>query len=144
LTIDQIIEQLNVERNTPLAVWDADERPEAEKGARPRPPRPAKFKDIKEEYSFRLKEYAIKQANWSTHSSRYQNIWDWVRRTVEPTMLAPHLELLVSQGQLSLQNVIRALRDKFEPSKDNTRDQVREDYRQILERGKSSSIDPKV
>jgi isocitrate dehydrogenase kinase/phosphatase len=59
-------------------------------------------------------------------------------------MLAPHLELLVSQGQLSLQNVIRALRDKFEPSKDNTRDQVREDYRQILERGKSGSINFKV
>jgi hypothetical protein len=61
-----MIEQLNVERNTPLVVWDADERPEAEKGARPRAPRPAKFEDIKEEYSFRLKEYAIKQANWST------------------------------------------------------------------------------
>ena len=30
-----MIEQLNVERNTPLAVWDADERPEAEKGAHP-------------------------------------------------------------------------------------------------------------
>jgi len=61
-----MIEQLNVERNTPLVVWDADERPEAEKGARPWAPRPAKFEDIKEEYSFRLKEYAIKQANWFT------------------------------------------------------------------------------
>ena len=60
LTIDQMIKQLNVERNTPLAVWDADERLEAKKGARPRAPRPAKFDDIKEEYSFRLKEYAIK------------------------------------------------------------------------------------
>jgi len=55
-----MIKQLNVERNTPLAVWDADERLEAKKGARPRAPRPAKFDDIKEEYSFRLKEYAIK------------------------------------------------------------------------------------
>jgi hypothetical protein len=63
LTIDQIIEQLNVERNTPLIVWDANKRLKAKKGARPRAPRPAKFKDIKEEYSFRLKEYAIKQAN---------------------------------------------------------------------------------
>jgi len=44
-------------------VWDADERLEAEKGARLRPPRLAKFDDIKEEYLFRLKEYAIKQAN---------------------------------------------------------------------------------
>ena len=58
-----MIEQLNVERNTPLAVWDADKQLEAEKGARPRAPRPAKFDDIKEEYLFRLKEYAIKQAN---------------------------------------------------------------------------------
>jgi hypothetical protein len=59
-------------------------------------------------------------------------------------MLAPHLELLVSQGRLSLQNVIRALRGKFEPLEDNTRDQVREDYRRILERGRTGSIDPKV
>ena len=58
-----MIEQLNVERNTPLVVYDADERPEAEKGARPQAPRLAKFDNIKEEYSFRLKEYAIKQAN---------------------------------------------------------------------------------
>jgi hypothetical protein len=97
-----MIEQLNIERNTPLEVWDADERPEAEKGARPRQPRAANFNDVKEEYSFRLKEYAVKQASWSTQSSRYQNIWDWVRRTVEPTLLAPHLELLVSQERLSL------------------------------------------
>jgi hypothetical protein len=61
-----MIEQLNVERNTLLVMWDANKRLEAEKGARPRAPRPAKFDDIKEEYSFRLKEYAIKQANWST------------------------------------------------------------------------------
>ena len=78
LTIDQIIEQSNIERNTLLAIWDADGRPEAEKGARPRAPRPARFDDIKEEYSFRLKEYAVKQSNWSMQSSRYQNIWDWV------------------------------------------------------------------
>jgi len=48
LTINQIIE-----RNTPLAMWDADERPEAEEGARPRAPRPAKFDNIKEEYLLR-------------------------------------------------------------------------------------------
>jgi hypothetical protein len=106
LTIDQMIEQLNIERNTPLEVWDADERPEAEKGARPRQPRAANFNDIKEEYSFRLKEYAVKQASWSTQSSWYQNIWDWVRCMVEPTLLAPHLELLVSQERLSLQNIV--------------------------------------
>jgi hypothetical protein len=60
LTIDQIIEQSNIERNTLLAIWDADRRPEAEKGARPKAPYPARFNDIKEEYSFRLKEYSVK------------------------------------------------------------------------------------
>jgi hypothetical protein len=30
-----MIEQLNVERNTPLVIWDADERLKVEKGARP-------------------------------------------------------------------------------------------------------------
>jgi hypothetical protein len=144
LTIDQMIEQSNVERNTPLAIWDADNRPEAEKGARPVAPRPARFDDIKEEYSFRLKEYSIRQSTWAAQSSRYQNIWDWVRRTVEPALLAPHLELLVSQQNLSLQNVVRALRDKFQPSEDNTREQVREDYRKVLELGRIGSVAPSV
>ncbi|PMD67167.1 uncharacterized protein K444DRAFT_606094 [Hyaloscypha bicolor E] len=109
LTIDQMIEQSNIERNTSLAIWDADGRPEAEKGARLRAPRPARFDDIKEEYSFRLKD------------SRYQNIWDWVRRTVEPALLVPHLELLVSQQRLSLQNV---------------------DYNRILDRGRIGRESP--
>ena len=39
---------------------------------------------------------------------------------------------------------MRALRDKFQPSDDNTREQVREDYKRILERGRNGSIDPKV
>ncbi|PMD25987.1 hypothetical protein NA56DRAFT_685807 [Hyaloscypha hepaticicola] len=127
-----------------LIYFENDTRPEAEKGAKPRAPRAAKFDNIKEEYSFRLKEYTIKQASWSTQSSRYQNIWDWVYRTVEPAILAPYLELLVSQERLSLQNVIRALRDKFQPSENNTREQVREDYKRILHYGKIGSINPKV
>jgi hypothetical protein len=57
--IDQIIKQSNIERNTALAIWDTYRRPEAEKGARLRVPHPARFDDIKEEYSFRLKEYAV-------------------------------------------------------------------------------------
>ena len=39
---------------------------------------------------------------------------------------------------------MQALRDKFEPSEDNIRNQVREDYQRILEHSKTSSIDPKV
>jgi hypothetical protein len=74
LTIDEMIEQLNAKRNALLVKWENDERPEAERGAKPRAPRLAKFDDVKEEYSFRLKEYAIKQASWSTQSSCYQNI----------------------------------------------------------------------
>ncbi|PMD12775.1 hypothetical protein NA56DRAFT_712717 [Hyaloscypha hepaticicola] len=89
-------------------------------------------------------EYTVKQASWSTQSSRYQNIWDWVYRTVEPAILAPYLELLVSQERLSLQNVIRALRNKFQPSEDNTREQVRKDYKRILYYNKIGSINPKV
>jgi hypothetical protein len=62
-----------------------------------------------------------------------------VRRTVEPALLQPHLELLIAQKKLSLQNVVRALRDDFQPSRDNTKEQVREDYRRILERAKLGS-----
>jgi hypothetical protein len=39
---------------------------------------------------------------------------------------------------------MRALRDKFELIEDNTREQVRVDYWQILERGKFGSINLKV
>ncbi|PMD13591.1 hypothetical protein NA56DRAFT_651550, partial [Hyaloscypha hepaticicola] len=95
--------------------WENDARPEVEKGVKPRAPRTAKFNNIKED-------------------SRYQNIWDWVCRIVEPALLVLYLELLVSNENLSLQNVIRALRDKFQL----------EDYKRILDRGKIGSIDPKT
>jgi hypothetical protein len=39
---------------------------------------------------------------------------------------------------------MQALRNKFEPLEDNIQEQVREDYRQILERGKFSSINLRV
>jgi isocitrate dehydrogenase kinase/phosphatase len=52
--------------------------------------------------------------------------------------------LLVFNENLSLQNVIRALRDKFQPLEENTREQVKEDYKRILERGRIGLIDPKV
>jgi len=61
-----MIEQLNTEWNVPLVKWENDARLEVEKGAKPRAPRVTKFDNVKEEYSFRLKEYAIKQANWFT------------------------------------------------------------------------------
>ena len=59
LTIDKLIARLNNERAEPTWVWDADERPEEEKSRRPRAPVPAKFDDIKEEYTMRLKSYSI-------------------------------------------------------------------------------------
>jgi hypothetical protein len=44
-------------------MWDRDKRLEVKKGACLKAPRLARFNDIKEEYSFRLKEYTIKQAS---------------------------------------------------------------------------------
>jgi hypothetical protein len=40
-------------------MWDRDKRPEAEKGARPRAPWPARFDDIKEDYKRTLERGRI-------------------------------------------------------------------------------------
>jgi hypothetical protein len=63
---------------------------------------------------------------------------------VKLALLVLYLELLVSHENLSLQNVIRALRDKFQPLKENIKEQVKEDYKRILKRGKNGSINLKV
>jgi len=52
-TIEQLIAKIDKERAKVVQAWEADERPEAEKGRRPRAPTPTKFDDVKEEYAAR-------------------------------------------------------------------------------------------
>ena len=64
-TIEELLAKLDYKRTEAIRAWDADERPEAERGRRPKAPDPAKFDDIKEEYAARLKTYTIEQTNWA-------------------------------------------------------------------------------
>jgi len=141
-TINELLDKLNDERAEPTRAWDMDERLEAEKGARPRAPRSAKFEDIKEEHAARLKSYTIEQASWVQRSGRYQHIWNWVRSSVDEELLRPHLETLVREDKVSLQNVVRRLQAQFAPSDDVSADRVRQEYRRVLEVGKRGTVNP--
>src|SRR5215469_12204983 len=141
-TIEQLIAKLDKERSEPTRAWEADERPEAEKGRRPRAPTPAKFDDVKEEYSLRQKAYALQQTSWAQRSARYQQVWNWVKTSVDEELLRPHLEELVRENKVSLQNVVRKLQAQFAPSDDVTADRVREEYRRVLAIARSGSVNP--
>ncbi len=141
-TIDELINRLNNERAEPTRAQDTDERPEEEKGRRPRAPVPAKFDDVKEEHVARLKSYSIQQASWVQRSTRYQHIQNWVRASVDEDLLRPHLETLVREDGVSLQNVVRRLQAQFAPSDDISADRARQEYRRVLDTRKHRSISP--
>jgi len=141
-TIEELIASLNDERTEPTRAWDADGRPEEEKGRRPRAPVPAKFDDIKEEHSARLKSYSVQQVNWVQRSARYQHMWNWVRASVDEDLLRPHLETLVREDRISLQNVVRRLQAQFAPSDDISADRARQEYRRTLDVARHGSINP--
>ena len=103
---------------------------------------PAKFDDVKEEHVARLKSYSIQQASWVQRSTRYQHIWNWVRASVDEDLLRPHLETLVREDGVSLQNVVRRLQAQFAPSDDISADRARQEYRRVLDTGKHGSISP--
>ncbi|KAG0651075.1 hypothetical protein D0Z07_2186 [Hyphodiscus hymeniophilus] len=78
LTTESLLLVLDYRRAEPIREWEADERPEHEKGARPRPAAAARFSDIKEELAARQKTYDSRYTIWVQRASRYQYIWDWV------------------------------------------------------------------
>jgi hypothetical protein len=58
-TIEELISRLNDKRARPTRAWDANKRLEEEKDRRSCAPVPAKFDDVKEEHTTRLKSYSI-------------------------------------------------------------------------------------
>jgi hypothetical protein len=58
-TIKELITSLNIEHAQPTRIWNADSRPEKEKDICPRAPIPARFDDVKDEHTARLKSHAI-------------------------------------------------------------------------------------
>ena len=79
---------------------------------------------------------------WAQQAARYQYIWDWVSRTVDQALLAPHLKMLVSTNKVSLQNVVRALKAQLSPTTKNSADLAREEYRQVLDQARQGRIGP--
>lgn len=131
VALDTLLAQLDNQRRAVLDHWIADPRPEEEKGICPLV-LPASFTDVKEELAIRQRSYALEQAAWTQQATRYQHLWDWVNKTVNNKILAPHLEKLTREKQLSLQNVVRALKNELCTSTENTKNLARREYRQIL------------
>ncbi len=140
-TIDSLIAELNAYRQEALLQWEADGRTRAEKGPKPTET-VAVFEDVKEEHAARQKEYVVLQSTWSQRTTRYQQIWDWIRTTVDEAILAPHLEKLVRSDTLSLQAIVRSLQAEIAPSDDQTAERVRQEYRRVLVHARQGNYNP--
>jgi hypothetical protein len=129
MTIDELIEVENKVRRQDLDDWTADVS--EQKGPRPIQT-VARFADVKEEHTYRLREYQIQHSRWSTSNSRYLALWTWVRQSVPLTMREPLQEQLIANNELSLQGLVRALQKKYAPTIDSTREHRRNEYLRVL------------
>ena len=133
---------MDEERVEVVRVQEADKWLEAKKDRRLRVPVPTKFDDIKEEYTVRQKGYVIQQMSQVQRSTRYQHIQNQVKTLVDKELLRLHLEELVREDQVSLQNVVRKLQAQFASSNDITADHVRQEYRHVLDIARLRSVNP--
>ncbi|PVH67402.1 hypothetical protein DL98DRAFT_643636 [Cadophora sp. DSE1049] len=123
-----INELLEIENKILRSEWEDDVSEQ-----KPKNPKVARFADIKEEHTYRLREYQVQHAQWSSENVKYQALFDWVRLTVDLALIEPHRERLIVEDKWTLQNLVRALQLKYAPTEEATKEYIRNEYRRVLE-----------
>jgi hypothetical protein len=102
---------------------------------------PTAFEDIKDLHSAQLREFAVQQSEWSKQAARYTHMYNWVNATVHRSLLATAQAKLVANNNISLQELVRALKSRLAPTTSATISTVRNDYRKALERATEGRMD---
>lgn len=144
LTIDSLLSQrsneLEAQYIQELVEWQRipfDERPD-----KPQRPLPLDNDEIQAEFDEQLKKWSASSAVTTIIANRHQHVWNWVNRTVEPSLLASAQVKILKKGNPSLQGVIRALRDHLAPSESSAQTSAAEEYRATLAKARGGGIDP--
>lgn len=106
-------EQENAKYKEAVKIWEA--LPEEERGeiVKPGAPKELTQEEAKSDFDTHLGETVVKIARISALSNRYDAVWNWINRTVDPSLLYAAQIQLITTGSVSLQSLISTLYDQL-------------------------------
>lgn len=143
-TLESLLQKKKMEAQTAylrqLADWQKLDS--ATRGDMPTEPPEPDAEAAQKELNEQLKGWSENSAVTTIFATRHQAVWNWINRTVDSSLLASAQVKIVSQGNATLQAVIRALRDHLAPSKSSAQTTAAEEYRATLAKARTGGIDP--
>ena len=138
-TMMEHILKLNAERALAVAEWDHADP--ITRGNKPND-QEAQEKDVRLRYEHDMAKYNIAYKEWSITSARYAHVYNWVRETVSDDLLGSTISTVLYSGEVSLQGLIRDLRDQLAPTSLSVVSSARKEYRAVLKRASQGRINP--
>ncbi len=99
-------------------------------------------KEIRDEYEFSKDDYKLRQSDWIIKRIAYKEIGNWVQRSVDHSILRSLYIELGDNDDVSVQALVRALKDKMAPNDAATRLKITTDYKNILDEARKGHVKP--
>lgn len=108
----------------------------------PQPVRPTNTTDadVASEYKEELEAFSTDYKLFILTNPMISSTWKFIERTVDPLYWGTITRKLQKEDRLSLQNVVRSLREKLAPKDFEVINTIRADYRRVLELAKTSKM----
>lgn len=143
-TLESLLEKKKIDSQTEylrsLSNWQKLDS--STRGTMPTEPTEPDAEAAQKELNEQLKSWSENSAVTTIFAGRHQQVWNWVNRTVDSSLLASAQVKIVSQGTATLQAVIRALKTHLAPSHSSAQTTAAEEYRATLAKARSGGIDP--
>jgi hypothetical protein len=140
-TLEELMELSDAERaiarqewsNTPQHLQTGDEPTSA----------PTKYEDVVTQFNSRLAQHNIVYKEYLNRAADYKHMYDWVHSTVDKDLIRPiRTTGSYSGSKLTLQTIIRDLRDQCAPAESSSLSQARKEYRAVLDRATTGRANP--
>jgi hypothetical protein len=158
-TAQALMDKLEAQRSLARANWRAaghqDQSAGSSTTATPRSPvgtpadqrpeptaEPATFEDILQEYNAHAADYNTELKDWNVTATRYQQVLDWINKSVSNDLLIPTKILLRSSSEVSIQEIVRDLVKQMQPTDASTLSTIRREYRAVLSRARTGRVNP--
>jgi hypothetical protein len=137
-------ESVLIEEKSKRALQAFQEDPVISAGSTPLPPTEEEVKELLKEAREQYRSEAVDRL---TEENRYQRVWLWVTKTVDPNYLGPAERELLTEARETgekptLQKLVRIIRTTLSPTQTSTQTQVIEDYQAVLKRAHLGGVEP--
>jgi len=146
-TLDSVVSEENKRR---LADYEAsyslwEEAQDRERGPSPEAPTLATSRDkaLKDRFEELRKDYPAKAAHLAYQTKAFASLNKWIEAHVDRPLLIAAMQIAGnSEGSQSTRTLVKTLRDLVAPTAESIQSTIRDDYRRVLRRARSTGIKP--